>query len=296
LCSSSYYHSERKQNLFLRSIFPFEYILYISWYQQTSRRSTMPPKKDKAVIDNSIDERFHRIDERFDGFDERFTDLSSGFEEMRLTMRTMMDEMRRNRDGADRGNRVGQRGGRGGRGLGGAPRRLSPPLPTGEDSDETVTLENPFADGVYPRATVDGGLGFRHGGNREARDGDWRPRRRFPGRPDVEAGRNFRREGPTSDDDLWEEDGFGRRDRELYADEEDAAGLWQQRRGEDERAAAGHDRHRRAFEGGWNDGLGTYQRGVRRPIDGGEDSRWEAGFRVEIPEFYGSVEPGDFVD
>ncbi|CAA0834964.1 F-box associated ubiquitination effector family protein, partial [Striga hermonthica] len=29
---------------------------------------------------------------------------------------------------------------------------------------------------------------------------------------------------------------------------------------------------------------------------GGEDSRWESGFQVEIPEFHGSVESGNFVD
>ncbi|CAA0816301.1 Serpin-ZX [Striga hermonthica] len=44
------------------------------------------------------------------------------------------------------------------------------------------------------------------------------------------------------------------------------------------------------------DRFGHHRRDGRRPIEGGDESRWEQGFRIDIPEFTGGVDRLEFVE
>ncbi|GER34558.1 evolutionarily conserved C-terminal region 2 [Striga asiatica] len=208
----------------------------------------MPPKRGNG---NIIEERFQRIEDRFQGMDDRFTDINTGIEELQHAMRTMMTEVRTNRDASDRGARGGFRGGRGGRGFGRAPRQQQPlPLSGDEEDEETVSLDNPIA--TEQRCG--------HGGHR------WHPEFAGSGDRRREA-RVYHRDGFEDDDSTGEFDegtgsdfdddkvrgrGWGGRDREFPR-----------------RAAYG--------SGGGFERFGQYQRDGRRPIERGDESRWEAG-------------------
>ncbi|GER36337.1 retrotransposon protein [Striga asiatica] len=90
----------------------------------------------------------------------------------------------------------------------------------------------------------------------------------WPAGVEMEVDGFFRRGLPMSDDDGFEEDGGDRH--------------W----GHGPRAASGFHQHGHF---GYADGADdTWQQRSegQRPIEGGEDSRWESGFRVDIPEFH----------
>ncbi|GER29078.1 villin [Striga asiatica] len=244
----------------------------------------MPPKKGNAANYPNINDRFQRMEDRIQGMEDRFTELSTGVEEIRLAMRTMMEEVRTNCDTGDRGARGGFRGGRGGRGFSGAPRRHSSQPPPGDydNGEETIYMVNPFGEGQFQRGTEEfdahGGHGQRRGAPFMA-DGDQMQRPRVC---------HHRRDDPHEDVYLrW----GGAHDREGYGftggDHQGRDGVFR-RAGFGYAAGDGRQHHEglgfaagKQFQQdwGWHDGrdfTGEEQqrRALGPTLDSGGQSRW----------------------